>query len=200
MALKIIHGHTCDDCAADDPEVPAPHSYVLSINGAPFKQLDFCAPSDRAVMRRLVELYEERGHEPPELKQPKPEPEPEAKAATTQRKPKELERAPKQKPSASKSKGPQIWCPLEHGPEGTGKFVVYKSRVPHAETHGLHVWDIAWKDVHGILEAPCTAHQKCMDTGLMFLNQQGVYTHINKCPLPRIDTGTPSVDNEGSSE
>lgn len=202
MAVKVIHGHTCDDCAADDLDVPAPHSHVISIDGRPFKQLDFCNPSHRAIMRPLLKLYEEQGHEPPELKQPKAVEVPARETATVRREPKETKRVPAQKSSTGKPGTLEVWCPLPHGKRKVGKFVTYKSRVAHAETHdGANVWDIEWKDPHGILTAPCTTHQKCMDKNLMFQNQQGVYTHIAKCPLPRIDRqGGQPVNDEGSSE
>lgn len=201
MAVKIIHGHTCDDCEEQDlSEVPAPHSHVMSIDGRPFKQLDFCSPSERAVMGRLLQLYEERGRE----LEPEPKEEPAKETVTTrraepkeleQKKPKEMEQAPSKKASASKSERLQIWCPLEHDAEGQGKFVSYKTRVPHARRHGLEIWQIEWKDVHEILKASCQAHAECVKTNLAFLNQAGVHTHINKVALQRIDT-TPEQDTD----
>lgn len=186
MAVKIVQGHTCDDCAEDDLDVPALRSYAISIDGRPFKQLDFCGPSDRAVMSRLIQLYEERGAELP----PKPEKKPVKKAAVTRKEPKELERAPEQKPPVSKEKETKkdpdtVWCPLPHGKEGAGKAIAYRHRPGHAvDVHGLEPWEIKWDDPHGILKVPCTAHAECRKTGLAYRNDHGVWLHVQKCRLP----------------
>ncbi len=190
MAVKVIHGHTCDDCEALDLyEVPAPHQHVISIDGGPFKQLDFCAPSDRAVMDRIVKLYEERGRE----LEPKPKEEPvKTKPVTPRQKPKELEKAPASVEHQAEGPPARVWCPKPHSTEhGAGKFVDYKTRGHHAQKvhNGAEVWDIAWMDPHNILKVPCTSHAKCKETNLAFPNAQGLATHKFKCPLPRIDQG-----------
>jgi hypothetical protein len=211
MAEKVTHSRTCDDCEDDGlPDVEAPRQYAISINGAPFKLLDFCIPSDRAVMSRLVKLYEERGVELPP--KPAPEEKPARKSVTSQRKPKELT-APAQskepaakKPSREKKTDERIrqhitkdddkrargavWCPKEHPQKnGAGSYVVYANRPSHAEQchKGAKVWDIKWEDPDGILTVPCTSHAECLNTGLLFKNKAGLTTHINTCALPRID-------------
>lgn len=62
MATKVIHGHSCDDCWVDHlHEVDAEEHHVISIDGGPHKRFDFCSPSERAVMGRILRLYYECG-------------------------------------------------------------------------------------------------------------------------------------------
>lgn len=218
MATKIVEEHTCDDCEeAHLDDVHAHHHHVLSLDGGPYRQLDFCSPSERAVMERLIHLYHEHGRDLERPQQTPPVTEP---PAALEEERQAIEKAPpapaddtRPPKKPAKTKAPkavqppleappmQVWCPLPHGPDGQGKFVTYKQRGMHAEkVHGLNVWDVAWKDIHGILEAPCTSHRTCMDNGLMFPNQQGVYTHIAKCPLPRIDTENQPEPGEEARE
>lgn len=214
MAVKVTHDHTCDDCEHDRLyDVSAPHQHVLSINGGPFKQLDFCSPSDRVVMSRLIELYEERGRElTPE---PKEQPAPPAKAKRRKpvaaRKPKAIP-APAQAPEEQKhqeekedDKPPEakkrltIWCPEPHKSKGDrGMRVAYEDRNSHADMchDGAKLWDISWEDPDGIITAYCTSHAECMKAGIGFTSETGLRIHVRTSPLSRIDQ---PID-EGPSE
>lgn len=220
MAQKVIQSHTCDDCEDhEDYDVPAPHQHVLSINGGPFKQLDFCGPSDRAVMRRVIELYEKRGAElplpPQEPRSIEPQVVPEERQAaeevppppTAKKSPPKkaaVRPSPKQsspkapaKKTPAKSPKPKIWCPLPHKSQhGAGMRVAYDDRNSHADMchHGAKLWDITWEDPDGIITVYCTSHAECMAKGIGFMEERGLRIHVRTSPLQRIDL------NEGPSE
>lgn len=207
MATKVIDVNTCDDCEADDlHEVLAPHQYVLSINGGPFKRLDFCAPCDRAV-GRLLKLYEEQGEELKIAAGPEPEDKPPTRTVTARRKPQELEQAPLTAETApeetaapvakAKKRGQFIICTEPH-PSNGGKSlkIEYGNRATHTKAchPGMEIHDIEWGDPDKILRAPCTSHAACMRTGLAFTGGTGAATHVRNSTLPRIDQNETADD------
>jgi hypothetical protein len=197
MATKVIDVSTCDDCGADDlHEVPAPHHHVISINGGPFKRLDFCAPSDRAVMGRLLRLYEEQGAELT-LELAKEEPPKKALAAPARKqkerkKQEELEQAPPAEDEAP-VKEERVICMEHHKSNGGMPLEIqYKKRSAHIDKchPEKKIWEIEWHDPDKILQFPCTVHKECEQfPPLAFTTPQGLSSHKHSSPLHRTDAG-----------
>lgn len=192
MVQKLIEQNICDLCDhLEMSNIPGVVTHFIKLDDGPLKRYDHCEHSERMLGWVLNYLREHGQEVPPPLPAPaKPQ---KAKAAAGAPKTKELEK----KPATAEEPPAKVWCPLPHEQEhGAGKFVTYKGRGQHAKSvhNRLEVWDIEWMDPHKILKVPCTAHEKCMKTGLAFESEHGLATHIIKCPLPRIDTTDDTPD------
>lgn len=224
MATKIVHGHTCDDCEdAHLYDVVAEQHYVIAINDGPYKRFDFCSPSERAVMGRILQLYRKGGEELEKTQETPhgaelpaiPEgaratedtpPAPAAKKRRTGKATKALT-APAQEPLPSDQPAAKprqyVWCPEPHpSKKGAGTRVPYGDRNSHADMCHDHarLWDIEWGDPDGIIKVHCTAHAECVKRNIGFTTEVGLGAHIRATTLPRIDGGASQTIDEAARE
>ena len=107
MARQDMIVATCDPCDfAGVSNVPAVTSHVLSIDGGPLLEVDFCAVDDR-ILQSIFRAYKDGGRPVPTKQEPASAKKPRAKKAVKTVKPKELEQAPVEAPPAETPVAPQ---------------------------------------------------------------------------------------------